>query len=354
MEIERSGEPVAERAGAARSRRTGAEEETAAAPTAGAATAAAAAAEFPGCRPERLPREDLDTCDMRFEFWDGDTQTAWVVRAPTTDTHELPSHRLAALAARIADARGAPIECFGSMDLSYRDERGERRWILQADQAVYLHPDRARLPQGAGMVVGEHDFPDVVLEVDHTTDVRRGKLALYEAWGFPEVWVDVPERRPASGRRPARRLPGLTVYRLDSGGEYRTVHESGAFPGWRVEEIHGAMEEPWVSLTTGRMLARVGRALGARVGTGPDDSPWLRMHRDAARAEGEARGRARVLEAAARKALAMRGFPEPFRLDPREWSDVSDEAVLDALYECEDEADFHARLRRAAARARAR
>ena len=36
------------------------------------------------------------------------------------------------------------------------------------------------------MVVGEHDFPDVVLEVDRTTDVRRWKLGMYESWGFPE------------------------------------------------------------------------------------------------------------------------------------------------------------------------
>ena len=43
------------------------------------------------------------------------------------------------------------------------------------------------------MVSGEHDFPDVVVEVDHTTDVRRKKLWLYEEWGFPEVWVEVPE-----------------------------------------------------------------------------------------------------------------------------------------------------------------
>ena len=35
------------------------------------------------------------------------------------------------------------------------------------------------------MVIGEHDFPDVVLEVDYSTDVRRGKLGLYEALGLP-------------------------------------------------------------------------------------------------------------------------------------------------------------------------
>ena len=38
-------------------------------------------------------------------------------------------------------------------------------------------PAQARLPGPAAMVVGEDDFPDVVLEVDHTTDVHRGKLA---------------------------------------------------------------------------------------------------------------------------------------------------------------------------------
>ena len=56
------------------------------------------------------------------------------------------------------------------------------------------------------MVVGEHDIPDVVLEVDHTTDVRRGKLLQYEAWGFPELWVEVPDwaassRPPRAGSR---------------------------------------------------------------------------------------------------------------------------------------------------------
>ena len=24
-------------------------------------------------------------------------------------------------------------------------------------------------------------------------DVGRGKLALYESWGFPELWVEVPD-----------------------------------------------------------------------------------------------------------------------------------------------------------------
>ena len=54
--------------------------------------------------------------------------------------------------------------------------------------------------RAAAMVVGEDDFPDVVLEVDHTTDVHRGKLALYESWGFPEVWAEVRTRRRRASR----------------------------------------------------------------------------------------------------------------------------------------------------------
>ena len=130
--------------------------------------------------------------------------------------------------------RGSPIECYGSMDLLLRDAGGEPRRIMQADESVYLHPARAR-PGPAAMVVGEDDFPDVVLEVDHTTDVHRGKLALYESWGFPEVWVEVPDAPSPS--RPHRRRPGLTIHLLEH-GRFRVAAESLAFPGWRAEEIH--------------------------------------------------------------------------------------------------------------------
>ena len=53
------------------------------------------------------------------------------------------------------------------------------------------------------MEVSNEDLPDVIVEVDLTTDVRRGKLDIYESWGFPEVWVEVPENRaPSSPKRP--------------------------------------------------------------------------------------------------------------------------------------------------------
>ena len=253
------------------------------------------APEFPGCHTIALKREDLLDYDSRFEYWDGDTETAWVVSEPTSATHEQPSARLAGLSHVIAGVRGSPIECYGTMDLLLRNERGGKRRILQADQSLYLHPERARLPVDA-MEVGETDYPEVVLEVDHTTDVRRGKLGLYEAWGFPEVWVDVPESGYAV-RRPAGLSPGLTIHLLE-GGAYRTAARSRAFPGWTAEEIHTALNEEALSLETSRVLRRVGRVLGSRVGTGPDHTPWLRMERQESRAEGE---RALLVRQAARR-----------------------------------------------------
>ena len=306
------------------------------------------APEFPGCRPIRLKCDELATYEGRFEFWDSATEIAWVVREGPGAAHEHPSQRLAALSEIIASVRGSAIECLGTMGLELRDEQGERRRILRADQTVYLYPARSHLPGRKGLVVGEHDFPDVVMEVDHTTDVRRGKLWLYEEWGFPEVWVEVPDRDSPS--RPAGRQAGLTIHRLE-GGEFRTGRESRAFPGWTANQIHVAMNEPVRSPATARILDRLGRALGARDGTGPDDTLWLRAHREEGRARGRVEGRAEgrtegqtegrteahneILDAIRRKILAPRGI-----------SDASDQEILAALLEREDQADFWARLDR--------
>ena len=159
------------------------------------------------------------------------------------------------------------------MDL--RQHEGPRS-IMQADESVYLHPGSARLPGPSAMVIGVDDYPDVVLEVDHTTDVRRGKLGLYESWGFPEVWVEVPDE--AAPSRPRGRRPGLTIFLLEAGA-YRTAAESRAFPGWKAEEIHAALNEPALSAQTSAVLERVGRTLGEREGTGPDHDPLLRSQR---------------------------------------------------------------------------
>ena len=265
--------------------------------------------EFPGCHPITVRRDEIATHEGRFEFWGADTETAWVMRDPTGFAHEGPSQRLAGLAQLIAAVRGSPIECCGTMDLILRNERGERWRILQADQAVYLHPGRARRPHSAGMEIGVHDHPDVVLEVDNTTDVRRGKLGLYEEWGFPEVWVEVPARHTPG--RPADLVPGLVI-RLLEGGRYLTAPESRAFLGWTAEEIHTAMSEPELSAATSEVLTRVGRALGALGGTNPDHMPRLRAQRREARAEARAstlsrgRGRAPRLARNARARVSAR------------------------------------------------
>ena len=238
----------------------------------GADTAPAPAPEFPGCKAVHLPAEEIADSDQRLEYWDGRTQTAYICE-PATPYHERPSGRLTRLTERIAQVRGAPIESYGSMDLRQRD--GPRS-IMQADESVYLHPGTARLPGPSAMVIGVDDYPDVVLEVDHTTDVRRGKLGLYESWGFPEVWVEVPDEPAPS--RPRGRKPGLTIHLLED-GVYREAPASRAFPGWTAEEIHAAFNEPALSAQTNAVLERVGTVLGEREGAGPDDDPLLRSQR---------------------------------------------------------------------------
>ena len=245
---------------------------------------------------------------------------------------------------RIAQVRGSPITCYGSMDLMVRNEGGLPWRILQADQSVYLHPGRARLPGAVAMEVGEHDLPDVVLEVDHTTDVYRGKLRLYEAWGFPEVWVEVPNYRAAS--RPKRRRAGLTIH-VPEGDVYRESPESRAFPGWGAEELHVAFNERVRSERTCEVLERVGSALGAREGTGPDDDPMLRSLRGQSRMEGRTEGREEGRAGMVRAMLSSRGigFSEDFPADVPGFAESPEAVIVAAAFTCDSEQDFRARIR---------
>ena len=298
--------------------------------------------DLPGCRPVPLARRDLDTWDGRFEYWDGDTETAWVCD-PTGIAHEQPAERLVELCTHIATARGTPIGCFGSTDLELRDERGKRMKILQADQCVYLYPRRARLPEDGGLVVGEHDLPDVVLEVDHTTDVRRWKLGMYESWGFPEVWVEVPRRWSRSRAR--GRLPGLAIHVLE-GGRYRESKESRAFPGWWAAAIHDALNEDELTGWTYARLEGVGRRLGERDGTGPDDHPFLRSFRDESRAEGKVEGFEEGRAKTIRRCVLARGIEVSagFPADVPGFADASEEAAVAAALACGSERDFRTRI----------
>ena len=243
---------------------------------------------------------------------------------------------------RIAQVRGAPVECLGSTDLTERDEHGEPRLIMQADEMVYLHPTRAKLPVPV-LTVGEHDFPEVVLEVDHTTDVRRRKLGKYEAWGFPEVRVEVPAARTPD--RPRSRRSGLTIHLL-ADRTYRESAQSRAFPGWTAAEIHAALNEATFSARTSAALERVGAVLGEREGTGPDDDPLLDSLLDAQRRRSHADGRAEERAKLARAMLEARGievsagFP-----DVPGFPELPRQAIVEAATACVSEADFRARLR---------
>ena len=302
--------------------------------------------EFPGCKPVRVPSAAIERFERRLEYWDAATETAWICE-PTTSYHERPARLLTRSAERIAVVRGSHIECYGSMDLLLRDERGEPQRIMQADESLYLHPAHARLP-GAAMVVGVDDLPDVVLEVDHTTDARRGKLALYESWGFPEVWVDVPDAPSPS--RPRARRPGLTIHLLED-GRYRVAAESRALPGWTAAEIHEALNEAEPSARTSAVLERVGGVLGAREGTGPDDDPLLRSQRrqgfERGRAEGLRAGGQQTRAEMIRLILVSRGIEVSVEfLADAAFAAVPDDVLISAALACEDEAAFRTAIAR--------
>ena len=296
--------------------------------------------EFVGCRSVRVSRGEIEGPDWegrRVEHWDAATETAWIAREPASPYHERPSRRLAALVERICQARGSGAACFGATDLRVRQEDGALGDFMQADETVYLHPARGDLPQGAQMVVGEDDLPDVVLEVDNTTDVRRGKLLAYQGWGFPEVWVEVPER--GSPARPAGLRRGLRIHLLEE-ERYRESAESRAFPGWRAEEIHRALNEATISEQTAAVLWRVGRALGEREGTLPDDDPTLgTFGRDRY---------ARGLAETARSILRRRGIEAPMDRILAAVRGASPDAVVEAALTAASEPDFVARLGSAA------
>ena len=311
--------------------------------------------DFPGCESFYLPESKLDRYEGRLEFWDGDSETAWKVCEPTSIYHEQPSQRLARMAERVAALRGSPIESFGSADLVRVDAAGRKRWLMQADGVLYLHPERWRRLQGPGIDVDADPLPDVVLEVDHTTDVRRRKLGFYKASGFPEIWVLVPWEASV-------RAPGLTIH-VRRGEGYREVAESCAFPGWRAEEIHRALTEDPMSESAWRALERTALAMGAREGTSPEHDPLTRSVSARAQAKGHAQGhreghqegytqghrdgRARSRMDAVAAVLRARGIEVATDLivESALFHGLSDDALMAAAVACTGESDLRRRLR---------
>ena len=125
--------------------------------------------DFPGCESFHLPASEIDHYEGRLEFWDGDTETAWKV-PDTPIQHEGPSRQFVQMTAQVEMLRGSAIEHFGSSDLVRLDAAGRKRWLMQADEMLYLHPERWRRLLGPAIDVDADPLPDVVLEVDHTTD----------------------------------------------------------------------------------------------------------------------------------------------------------------------------------------
>ena len=294
-------------------------------------------ADFPGCESFHLPASEIDEYDGRLEFWDGYTETAWKVCEPTSIQHEGPSRRLVRMAERVASLRGSRIMSFGSADLVHLDAAGRKRWLMQADEVLYLHPDRVRL-QGSAIDVDRDPLPDVVLEVDHTTDLRRRKLGIYKESGFPEIWVLVPWEASV-------RAPGLAIHVRREDG-YREEAASRAFPGWKADEIHRALTEEPLSDEARRALERVALAMGTREGTRPEDDPFTRSISLKARASGHAQGRMDAVVAT----LRARGIEVAWtRAEGRELlAGLPIEPLMAAALDCHDEADFRRRIREAA------
>ena len=226
--------------------------------------------------------------------------------------------------------------CFGSADLVRLDAAGRKRWLMQADEVLYLHPDRVRL-QGPAIDVDADPLPEVVLEVDHTTDVRRRKLGIYKESGFPEIWVLVPWEGSV-------RAPGLDNPCAPGEG-YREDGESRAFPGWKAEEIHRALTEDPMSEVAWRALERTALAMGAREGTKPEDDPLSRSI--SLKGGGRARGRSEMLAANVLTVLKARGIA--VALDLTEYRELfgapSSETLVEAALVCTDVADFRRRIR---------
>ena len=296
----------------------------------------------------------------RFELWDRNARTAWEVRDGPSALHNRPIFALQEMMVLISTVRGIQIPCYGDRGLALLDDQGKRLRVLHPDQLTYFDPPMAYDGHG-DIPVQQVGFPDIVMEVDNTTDTRKGKLALYEHMGVPELWIEVPDiwlesHDAKPPRRPAGVVPGLTIYLLE-GGRYRVHRASRALLGWKADDIHAALNDlRGLSQHHSEVLVDLGRRFGARTGTGPDDHPVMRIMRQESREEGQSRGlsegRAQGLAEGqaqmARQILERRGIAvsPTFPADIPNLADVPTDALLDAAMDCASEQDFRARLQR--------
>ena len=303
----------------------------------------ASALEFIGCTSCRMTLAEYEALDddARVEMFDVEAGRVWRMADGPDALHEKPLARLGRFLQQVAMVRGSPIELGRGAGLHLLDADRRQVRTMHPDEMVFLDPEREERIGSSYTWGADQEYPDVVLEVDNTTDVRRNKLLAYADWGFPEVWVEVPEAYTQGRRR--RRPPGLTIYVLESGA-YRESAESRAFPGLLAEEAHRVLNERIPSPETAALASRVGRALGLPDGTGPDDDPLLREQRAEVLADANA--------ATARTLLRGRGytvsaaFPDDLpAADRTTLAQASPAAVAVAALNATSATDFLHRLR---------
>ena len=331
--------------------------------------------EFVGCDPVPVNYAQyvrLRESKRRLELWDRRAGMAWELRDGPTGLHEWPIQALKEMAVLIGAVRGLHMPCYGNRGLALLDDDGERLRVLHPDQSVYLNAPQHYDGHG-DIPVRQSGYPDIVMEVDNTTDTRKGKLRLYEDMGVPELWIEVPDLwREFPGQklptRPPGVVPGLTIHLL-KGGKYRRYPASRALLGWKAEEIHAALNEfDGLSPRHSATLEELGRRFGERTGTGPDDHPLMRSMRQQSREEGRSEGQAQglvegraqgVAEGRAQgvaegRALAVRAILErrgialspTFPMDLPNFADVPMAVLLDAAMTCDSETAFQEELRR--------
>ena len=83
--------------------------------------------------------------------------------------------------------------------------------------------------QSCGLGLGDAALPDVVLGVDHTTDIRRRKLGIYKESGFSEIWVLVPWDSSVQAPRLAGR--GFRVGMRDRGCHFSRRMDNPTYAG---------------------------------------------------------------------------------------------------------------------------
>lgn len=139
-------------------------------------------------------REALDTPGLRMTYCEG---TLELMR--TSRTHELNKVSIARLVELYAFLRDLPLIGYGST--TFRHEAKERG----------AEPDEC---YRVGVPMKEGEFPDIVLEVIHTSPLLD-KLHVYQGFGVPEVWLF--------------RNEAFELYRLASGA-YERIERSGFLP----------------------------------------------------------------------------------------------------------------------------